>query len=93
MTKCEVCIDEETEQRSGGKLFRFCLDDYIVNIWYLYGDALHSKNKTMPLFEFRRSIVLPILSSQYSSNNVENVMWDCIKILIFVSNMNGDLNN
>lgn len=48
-------------------LFRFCLDGSIVNMWYLYRGALQSKNENMPLLEFRRRIVLAILSSPAST--------------------------
>ena len=44
-------------------MLRFCLDGSVVNAWYLYRRALQTQNETISLYEFRRRIVLAILTS------------------------------
>lgn len=50
-------------------LFRFCLDGAVTNMWYLYRRALKTQNEYISLLEFRRRIVLAILSSPPSNSN------------------------
>ncbi|CAH1967391.1 unnamed protein product [Acanthoscelides obtectus] len=50
-------------------LIRFCLDGSIVNMWYLYRQALLSRNESISLLEFRRRVVLALLAAPPSNSN------------------------